>query len=262
MATTPGATELPVHYFYGRDGARLAYREMGEGRPVILIHGFFSTAMVNWVRYGHAAKIAARRFRVVMPDLRGHGDSAKPHAADAYPPDILADDGFALIEHLGLADYDLGGYSLGARTTIRMLARGARPGRAVVAGAGWDGIVHTAGRGEFFRNLLTNPGTFQRGSAQWMAEAFLKTVGGDPVALLHVLETFVDTSRETLGGIDIPTLVLIGAGDHDTGSAEELAAALPQGQYAVVPGNHMSAVTKPELGGAIADFLGHGASGS
>jgi pimeloyl-ACP methyl ester carboxylesterase len=255
MATTSNATGLPVHYFHGRDGAQLAYREMGEGRPVVLIHGFFSTATVNWVRYGHAAVIAARGFRVVMPDLRGHGDSAKPHEAAAYPPDILADDGFALIEQLGLVDYDLGGYSLGARTTIRMLARGARPARAIAAGAGWDGIVQTAGRGEFFRNLLTHPGTFARGSAEWMAEAFLKTVGGDPVALLHVLETFVDTSREELGRIDTPTLVLIGADDKDTGSAEELATALPHGEYAAVPGNHMSAVTKPELGTAIAGFL-------
>lgn len=255
MATTANVTDLPIHYFHAHDGVKLSFREMGEGRPVILIHGYFSTSTVNWVRYGHAAKIAARGYRVVMPDLRGHGDSAKPHDAAAYPPDILTDDGFALVEHLGLTDYDLGGYSLGGRTTIRMLARGARPGRAIVAGAGWDGIVHTAGRGTFFRDLLTNPGTFERGSAQWMAEAFLKTVGGDPVALLHVLETFVDTSPDALGRIDTPTLVLIGADDHDTGSAEELAAALPHGQYGVIPGNHMSAVTKPDLGAAIAGFL-------
>jgi pimeloyl-ACP methyl ester carboxylesterase len=89
-----------------------------------------------------------------------------------------------------------------------------------------------------------------------MAEAFLKTVGGDPVALLHVLDTFVDTPREVLERIATPALVLMGSDDHDTGSAEDLAAALPHGQYAVVPGNHMSAVTKPELGAAIAEFLG------
>jgi pimeloyl-ACP methyl ester carboxylesterase len=255
MATN--STDPPAQYFQGRDGARLAYREMGEGRPVVLIHGFFSTALVNWVRYGHAAKIAALGYRVVMPDLRGHGDSAKPHDASAYPRDVLADDGFALIEHLGLTDYDLGGYSLGGRTTIRMLARGARPGRAIVAGAGWDGIVNTGGRGARFRHILTNLGTFERGSAEWMAEAFLKTVGGDPVALLHVLDTFVDTSREDLERIETPTLVLMGSDDHDTGSGEDLAAALPHGQYAVMPGNHMSAVTKPDLGAAVADFLGN-----
>ena len=254
MATNP--SEVPVQYFHGRDGVQLAYREMGEGRPFVLIHGFFSTATVNWVRYGHAAKIAALGYRVVMPDLRGHGDSAKPHDAAAYPHDVLADDGFALVEHLSLTDFDLGGYSLGGRTTVRMLARGATPGRAIVAGAGWDGIVNTAGRGEHFRNILTNLGTFQRGSAEWMAEAFLKTVGGDPVALLHVLDTFVDTPREDLQKIQTPTLVLIGDDDHDTGSGEELAAALAHGTFATIPGNHMSAVTKPDLGAEIARFLG------
>jgi pimeloyl-ACP methyl ester carboxylesterase len=249
---------LPVHYFPGRDGAKLAYREMGEGRPLVLVHGYFSTATVNWVRYGHAAEIAARGYRVIMPDLRGHGDSAKPHDAAAYPPDVLADDGFALVEQLGLTDYDLGGYSLGARTTVRMLARGASPGRAILAGMGLEGIIHTAGREAHFRRILTNLGTFKPGSVEWMAEAFLKTVGGDPVALLHILGTFVDTPRETLARIGMPTLVLVGAEDDDNGSAEALSAALPDGRYAVVPGNHMSAVTKPQLGVAIADFLGGG----
>lgn len=248
--------DLPIRHFQGRDGAELAYREVGEGRPLVLIHGYFSTATVNWVRYGHVSTIAARGYRVIMPDLRGHGDSAKPHEAAAYPPDVLTDDGFALIEQLGLTDYDLGGYSLGGRTTIRMLARGATPRRAIVAGMGLEGIVHTGGRSAYFRRILGNLGTFERGSSEWMAEAFLKTVGGDPVALLHVLGTFVDTPREALAHIGVPTLVLVGAEDGDNGSAQALAAALPDGRYAAVPGNHMSAVTRPELGAAIADFLG------
>lgn len=248
-------TDIPVNYFLGRDGVRLAYRELGEGRPLVLIHGFFSTALVNWVRYGHAAKIAARGYRVIMPDLRGHGDSAKPHDPAAYPPDVMADDGFALLEQLGLTDYDLGGYSLGARTTLRMLARGAAPGRAIAAGMGLEGMLNTAGRGEYFRRVLGNPGSFARGSSEWMTEAFLKTVGGDPKALLNVLDTFLDTPREALAGIDTPTLVLVGAQDADNGSAEALAAALPRGRYAVVPGNHMNAVTRPELGSAMIDYL-------
>jgi len=248
-------TALPVRYFRSRDGLELAYREMGTGRPLVLIHGYFSTAMVNWVRYGHAAKIAARGYRVVMPDLRGHGDSAKPHDVAFYPRDVLADDGLALVEHLELTDYDLGGYSLGAHTTVRMLARGATPRRAMIAGMGLEGILHTGGRGSHFRNILTNLGKHKAGSAQWMAEAFMKTVGGDPIALLNVLNTFQDTPREALSHIETPTLVLTGAEDDDNGSAEALAAALPHGRYVVVPGNHMSAVTKPELGAAMADFL-------
>ena len=248
-------TDLPVHRFRGRDGADLAYREMGQGRPVVLIHGYFSTATVNWVNYGHAARIAARGYRVVMPDLRGHGDSARPHDSAAYPPDVLADDAFALVEHLGLADYDLGGYSLGGRTTMRMLARGALPRRAIVAGAGLTDIVHTAGRGKHFRHILTNLGTFERGSPEWRAEAFLTSVGGDPAALLHVLDTFVDTPPEALTQIATPTLVLVGDEDYDHDDGDALAAALPHGRYAGIPGNHMSAVAGRGLGVAIADFL-------
>jgi len=246
---------LPIEYFQGRDGTRLAYRQMGEGRPVLLIHGYFSTAEVNWLRYGHATRIAARGCRVIMPDLRGHGSSAKPHDSAAYPPDVLADDAEALIAHLGLVDYALGGYSLGARTTIRLLIRGATPSRAIVAGMGLEGVLHTGGRGVFFRRVLAHPGTFQRSSPEWMAEAFMKTVGGDPVALRHVLDTFVDTPREALQLIGVPVLVVAGAEDDDNGSAESLAAALPKARYTVVPGNHMSAVTRPELGAAMANFL-------
>ena len=253
MASSP--TDLPVHRFTGYGGAALAYREMGEGRPVVLIHGFFSNATTNWVRYGHAAKIAAAGYRVIMPDLRGHGDSMTSHDPADYPRDVLTDDGFALIAHLGLTDYDLGGYSLGGRTTMRMLACGATPGRAIVSGMGLEGIVDTAGRGGHFRHILTNLGTFERGSPAWMAEAFLKTTGGDPQALLLVLDTFVDTPRAALDDIAMPVLVLTGDTDDGNGSAAALADALPHGRYRAVPGNHMSAVARPELGMAIAEFL-------
>jgi hypothetical protein len=51
--------------------------------------------------------------------------------------------------------------------TIRMLARGARPSRAIVAGMGLEGILHTNGRGGFFRRVFTNPGRFPPGSVEW-----------------------------------------------------------------------------------------------
>ena len=248
--------DLPAKYFKGRDGAQLAYREMGAGRPLVLIHGYFSTAMINWVKYGHAARLAADGRRVIMPDLRGHGDSAKPHDPAAYPADVLVDDGLALIEYLDLGDYDLGGYSLGGRTVLRMLVRGAAPRRAIVAGMGLEGILDAGGRGQFFRHVLGNLGSFKAGSKEWMAESFMKSIGGDPVALLRILDTSVDTPRADLASIAMPVLTLAGAEDDDNGSARALAEALPQGRYVEIPGNHMSAVTKPDLGAAIATFLG------
>ncbi|MCM8730325.1 alpha/beta fold hydrolase [Hephaestia sp. GCM10023244] len=252
MANSPTETR----FFESFDGTQLAWRELGAGRPVVLLHGYFSNAFTNWIRYGHAAAIADRGFRVIMPDLRGHGESATPHDAAAYPPDALGKDAMALIAHLGLTDYDLGGYSLGARTVVRMLvALGAAPRRVVVAGMGLSGLTDTGARSGHFRHILTNLGSFERGSPEWLSEAFLKTTKGDPVALLGVLDTFVDTPRAAIAAIMQPTLVLAGDEDNDNGSHAELAALLPNGEAASVPGGHMSAVTRPELGQAMAGFL-------
>lgn len=245
-----------THRFASFDGVEIAWTELGEGRPVVLIHGYFSDAQTNWVKYGHAAKVAALGRRVILPDLRAHGLSARPHDAAAYPPDALAKDGMALIEHLGLTDYDLGGYSLGARTSVRMVAMGATPGRLVLSGMGLEGLLDTGRRAAHFRRILTNLGSFERGSSEWMAEAFLKTTGGDPVALLGILDTFVDTSRAELAGIAQPVLVLAGEEDDDNGSHRALADLLPEARLVETPGNHMSAVVKKELGDAIAAFLG------
>src|SRR4051794_10174651 len=216
-----------TRYFESFDGTKLAWREMGEGRPVLLLHGFFSDAFTNWIRYGHAAAMAGLGFRVIMPDLRAHGESAKPHDKASYPPDVLSRDGMALIAHLGLTDYDLGGYSLGARTSVRMVVNGARPRRLIVSGMGLSGLLHTGRRSQHFRDILTGLGTHVRGSPEWLAEAFLKTTGGDPEALLPLLGSFVDSSEEELRAIAMPTLVLQGSEDDDNGSAEDLARLLP-----------------------------------
>jgi pimeloyl-ACP methyl ester carboxylesterase len=246
---------ISTHHFAAPDGVDLAWHEAGEGRALVLLHGLFSDADTNWIRFGHASEIANRGFRVIMPDLRAHGASAKPHDPAAYPPDVLANDVLALIAHLGLETYDLGGYSLGARTAVRMVVHGARPRRLIVSGMGLDGLLSTGARAAHFKMILTGLGTHARGSPEWMAEAFLKTTGGDPEALLPLLDSFVDTREAELRALAMPTLVLSGADDHDNGSAEALARALPDGTYVEVPGNHMSAVTRADLGIAIADFL-------
>jgi pimeloyl-ACP methyl ester carboxylesterase len=243
------------HRFTASDGEELVWYELGQGRPVVLLHGLFSNAETNWIRFGHADEIAGGGFRVIMPDLRGHGASATPHDPAAYPPDVLARDGLELIAHLGLTEYDLGGYSLGGRTSARMAILGARPRRLIVSGMGLRGMLDTGRRSSHFRKILTGMGTHERGSPEWLAEAFLKTTGGDAKAMLPLLGSFVDSTEEELRSIAMPTLILSGAEDQDNGPAEALAELLPEGSYVEVPGNHMSAVTKPELGKAIADFL-------
>jgi pimeloyl-ACP methyl ester carboxylesterase len=241
--------------FQAIDGVEIAWRETGQGRPLLLIHGFMSEADTNWIKYGHAAALANAGYRVIMPDLRAHGLSAKPHDPAHYPRDILADDQFALLAHLGLTDYDLAGYSLGGRTVSRMLARGAAPGKAIISGMGLEGLTQTGNRGTHFRHVFDNLGQHEKGSAAWMAEAFLKTTGGDPVALRHILDTFVDTQAAEIASWTLPVAVICGEQDDDNGSAADLAALLQHGKLFTVPGNHMSAVTKAELGQAFVAAL-------
>lgn len=260
-STAAGWTRLASspteHAFTAPDGAELAWHELGDAdaRPLILLHGLFSNAATNWVKFGHAAYLAERGFRLVMPDLRGHGRSAAPHDESSYPPDVLARDGLALIDHLGLTDYDLGGYSLGGRTAARMVILSATPRRLVVSGMGLAGMLDTGRRAAHFRKILTGMGNHVRGSPEWLAEAFLKTTGGDPKAMLPLLGSFVDSSEADLLTISMPALVLMGADDDDNGSGRSLADLLPRGRYQEIPGNHMSAVMRPELGSTIADFL-------
>jgi pimeloyl-ACP methyl ester carboxylesterase len=249
------ASSPTEHRFTASDGAALVWYELGAGRPAVLLHGLFSNAETNWLRFGHAATIAERGFRVIMPDLRGHGRSAAPHDPAAYPPDVLARDGLELIAHLGLRDYDLGGYSLGGRTAARMAILGAAPRRLVVSGMGLRGMIDVHRRAAHFTRILSGLGTHKQGSPEWMAEAFLKTTAVMPRRCWRCSAAFVNSTEEELRAIAMPTLVLSGAEDQDNGPAEALADLLPEGRYVAVPGNHMSAVTKPDLGRAIADFL-------
>ena len=241
--------------FASFDGRHIAWRELGTGRPVILLHGLFSHADMNWLRFGEAAAVAAAGFRVIMPDFRAHGASAAPHEPAAYPPDVLALDIEALVAHLGLTGFDLGGYSLGARTAVRLLARGMRPRRAVLGGMGLSGIVGSAQRSAWFLHVIANRDSFERGTPGWMAAQFMKTNHIDGDAVAHVLYAQLPTPVEVVRTLDVPALVVCGVDDHDNGSAPELAAALPEACYVEVPGNHMSAVTMPDLGAAIAVFL-------
>ena len=66
-------------YFRASDGTRLAYRTIGSGPPVVMLHGLFSNGTVNWIKYGHAQRVVDVGFRVIVADLRAHGDSDAPH---------------------------------------------------------------------------------------------------------------------------------------------------------------------------------------
>jgi pimeloyl-ACP methyl ester carboxylesterase len=248
---------MGVYRFAGRDGVELACREAGSGRPLVLLHGFMGAGS-HMLEHGRASAFAEQGYRVIVPDLRGHGDSAKRHDPAAYPPDVLAEDGLALVGHLGLGDgdYDLGGYSLGGRIVVRMLVRGAEPGRAIVAGQGLAKVSGPQGDGVNHRVLtaLVDGAAIEPGSPGARIAHWISELGADPLALLHVLNSLVPTSEDALRQIAIPTLVAIGEKDERS-DADELAALMRDARLVRVPGDHGSAFAAPELTAAVAAFL-------
>ena len=227
----------------------------GGGQPVVLLHGLFSSAAMNWIRFGHAQRLADAGFEAIMPDLRAHGESAAPHDAAAYPPDVLVRDAEALIAHLGLARFDLAGFSLGARTAVGCVIAGLRPRKLVLAGMGLDGLAGWAGRAEFFTDAIDRFDSIRQGDPAYFAVQFMKTMQVDRVAARLLLNSIDDTAEGDLAALTMPTLVLCGDQDRDNGSPDALAQALPDARLELIPGTHMSSVTGPALGDAIAGFL-------
>jgi len=237
------------------DDTHLAVHRAGEGRPVLLLHGLFSDAHTNWIRFGHAARLAEAGFEAIMPDLRAHGQSGKPHDPGAYPPDVLVRDVAAIVDALGLSDYDLAGFSLGARTAARAVISGQSPRRLILAGMGLEGLAGWDRRAAFFIDAIDRFDNVRHGDPAFYAVAFMKTQKTDRDAARLLLQSVDDTREDELSAIAMPALVVCGAQDRDNGSPEALAAALPQGRLEEIPGTHMSSVTEPALGSVLVDFL-------
>lgn len=238
------------------DGTELAVHRMGEGRPVLLLHGLFSSAEVNWIKFGTAQKIVDTGCEAIMPDLRAHAHSDAPHAPEAYPADVLVRDAFAVVEALDLRGYDLVGFSLGSRTAARAVIAGLAPQKLALCGMGLEGLSGWAQRSAFFIDAIDRFDTIKRGDPAYFARSFMKTMNVDRTAARLLLQSVDDTAPEALARITMPTTVICGADDHDNGSATALAEALPDGRYVEVPGTHMSSVANPRFGDALAQFVG------
>ncbi len=250
--------EITTSHIASFDGTPLAVHRTGSGRPVLLLHGLFSSAHMNWIKFGHAQALADAGFEAIMPDLRAHGQSAAPHDPDAYPADVLVRDCRHLAGALGLEDFDLVGFSLGARTAAAAVMAGLAPRRLVLAGMGLESLDNWHRRSAFFIDAIDRFDEVKRGDPAFMAVSFMKTMKVDTVAARLLLEAESDMDRADLARITMPTLVLCGEDDRDNGSPADLAAALPDAQLRLIPGTHMSSVTMPEMGAGIVEFLQQG----
>lgn len=242
--------------FASFDGVELALHRVGSGTPFVLLHGLFSDSDMNWIRWGHAERIAEAGHEVLLLDFRVHGQSEAPHDPAKYPQNVLVRDVAALVDHLGLEDYVLGGFSLGARTSLHAVAQVVlHPKRLVIGGMGTAGLGEWSRRARHFLRVIDEFDSITRDDPAYLSRQFLKSQGIDRVAARLLLQTLPDMDLAELANVTMPTLVVCGDEDRDNGSAAELAGLLPDATYVEVPGTHMSSVTKPEMGQAIADWL-------
>jgi pimeloyl-ACP methyl ester carboxylesterase len=248
--------DIDTTFVPGFDGEPLAVHRCGSGRPVLLLHGLFSNADINWIKYGTAQKVAEAGFDVIMPDFRAHGHSAKPQTADAYPHDVLVRDLTAILADLAITDYDLCGFSMGSRTALRAVTQaGMTPGKLILCGLGLGGLQRWKARTDFFLDVIERYGTIPRDDPAYFAQNFMKSTKVDLVSTKLLLQSFAGSRIDDFSAATMPTLLICGTEDDDNGSPEELAEVLPNARYAPIPGTHMSSVTMRQLGEEIVAFL-------
>jgi pimeloyl-ACP methyl ester carboxylesterase len=232
-----------VPYIEVEPDVQLFYRDLGQGRPLVLLHGWTMTHQV-WDRQ---VQDLAGKYRLILPDLRGHGDSDKP--VGDYGPDRHAADIATLMEHLDLRNVTLIGWSFGGTTAIRTAARhGDRLSQLVLVNAAGPKYLATEdfpGHSEETlqewlareRNELAGWRRFCMESMPlkpydelfvnwlWMQSMRMPSWAGAPM-----LEAYARVDlRQELGDIVVPTLILHGV--HDVFCALEparyMAAAVP-----------------------------------
>jgi pimeloyl-ACP methyl ester carboxylesterase len=253
---------------------RLTYSDAGTGSPVVLLHGFpLSRAM--WREQFSALSPG---WRVIAPDLRGHGDSPDPEGV--YTMDEMADDVLELLDALKIAEpVVLGGLSMGGYVALSVMAR--HPGR--VRGLMLMDTRASGDTPETARDRETNAqAVIAANHARSVVEKMLPRLFGkstlkDRPELVEPLRSLMEESsprgiagalrgmairpdrRPMLGQVSVPTLVLVGEDDVVTPPDEVkgLAAAIPDSSLVVIPeAGHLAPYENPSATNqAIAEFL-------
>ncbi|RUT33055.1 alpha/beta hydrolase [Arsenicitalea aurantiaca] len=240
------------------DGVEIAYEIHGEGRPILLIHGFGSSAAVNWVGTGWVETLTGAGYQAIALDNRGHGKSQKLHDPAAYTPAIMADDAVALLDHLGIETLPVMGYSMGARIAAFLAHRHAGRASAMVWGGMGMNLVTGLGDSETIIAALLAPTLSEvTDPIGRQFRIFAEHTGSDREALAACMATSrAPLAESAVREIEVPVLVAIGADDVMAGDPQKLADLLPRGEAFVIPRrDHMRATGDPAFRQAALDFL-------
>lgn len=243
---------------FRHDEIEIAYLDEGEGEPIVLIHGFASTAAINWVDPGWVATLIRAGRRAIALDNRGHGASSKLYDPAAYHSASMAEDVRALLDHLGIARADVMGYSMGARIAAFLALAHPERVRSVILGGFGSRLVDGVELPQSVAAALEAPSLAAVSDPQGRVfRAFAEQTRSD----LKALAACIRGSRQTLtraeaAAIRVPALVAVGTSDQVAGSAHELAALLPAGEPLDIPGrDHMLAVGDRVFMSGVLAFL-------
>jgi pimeloyl-ACP methyl ester carboxylesterase len=241
------------------DGVSIAYDDTGgPGAPMLLIHGFSSNRDEAWKRTGWYASLAQRGQRLIALDLRGHGESGKPHDPAAYGRDILSSDIIGLLDHLDVEWANVTGYSMGARLALGLsLDHAERLGYLILGGVGGR-LFDPPPPGHPMAEAM------EAESADAIALPLLKSFrqfadeqGEDRLALAAFTRApSREFDRDMLAAVKAPTLVVAGSRDDLAGDPHGLADAIPDAKAVTLAGcDHFNAIPHGLLKATVFDFL-------
>jgi pimeloyl-ACP methyl ester carboxylesterase len=243
---------------FDSDGVRIAFLDEGAGAPILLIHGFASNMRFNWIDPGWVGLLTRNGFRVIAFDNRGHGESEKPYDESAYGAPLMAEDARRLLDHLGIQQADVMGYSMGARITAFLAL--AHPGRvrsAIFGGMGGNMLRPMQGTDKIAQALEAASIDDVTDAYARTFRAFADRTGSDRKALAACIRSSREPlTAEMVARLACPVLVATGTEDVVGGSAEELAAVIPGAEALPIPKrDHMLAVGDRVYKEGVLDFL-------
>lgn len=243
---------------FNSDGVEITYHDDGAGPPILLLHGFASSAKTNWIDPGWVSFLVKEGFRVISYDARGHGASGKPHPPEDYAQPHMPEDARRLLDHLGLASAHVMGYSMGARMTAFLSLR--HPGRvrsAIFGGLGINMVKGLGGTQEIASGLEAATAAEIADPVARTFRAFAEQTGGDLKALAACMRSArAELTAQMVGQIRCPVLVVVGTADSIGGSARELADLIPGAQaVAIERRDHMRTVGDRAYKEAVLAFL-------